>query len=162
MFSTSSLSPKLPLPLKPPRVFQEPLLVLLSQSALALTAATPGLCALRTPIAIISATVTAAEMMLWMAHMDLKTIAWTRISMTARNRCIATTWLAGGVIEAVTVTGGEVSAGAVDMVGRGAADTDEGLTQPTITLTKAGCVRYTVPSRTSNTIYSVAVLRVHD
>lgn len=162
MSSTSSLSPKLSLPLKPPHLFPEPLLVLLSQSALALTAATPGLRALRTPIAITNATVTAAEMMLWMAHMDSRTIAWTRISMTARNRCIATTWLAGGVIEAITVMQGGVSTGAVDVVERGAADTDEGPIQATITLTKAGCVRYTVLLRTSNTIYSVAVLRVHD
>lgn len=61
--STSSSSLMLSLPLKSPRLPQH-LLVLPSRSALALTATTPGLRALRTPIATVNATVTAAEMTL--------------------------------------------------------------------------------------------------
>lgn len=122
--STSSSSLMLSLPLKPPLPLS--LLALPSQLARALTATTPGPHALQTQIAIISATVT-AEMMLWMAHTDLRTIAWTRISMMSRNRCTAITWLAGGVTETITVTGREVTTGVVDVVEREAVDTDEGL-----------------------------------
>lgn len=89
------------------------------------------------------------------------TTAWTRISTITRSRCTATTWLAGGVTEAITVTDVGTT-GAVDVVEREAADTDEGLIPATITPTKDSCVRYTAYLRTSNTIYSVAVLRVHD
>lgn len=87
-------------------------------------------------------------------------IAWTRISTTL-DRCTATTWLAEGVTEAVTVTDVE-TAEALHAVEREAADTDESLILVIIIPTKARCVGYTVHLRTPYTIYSVAVLRVHD
>lgn len=79
-----------------------------------------------------------------MAHTDSRTIAWTRISTKPRNRCTAITWLVEGVTGAITVTAGEVTAGAVavDVVVREVADTDEDRILATITQTKASCKIY--------------------